>query len=323
MEAFLQNIANNSEWGKLYNIEIIYYNSNQLFSSKNGNAPTDFDNKSFGTGAGWTNPVINKKIIAIAIGGGGGGGTGYRTSAGGGGGGGGGAGEITYAEFFNPRNLYINIGLGGIGGTPDDNTGANGNNGGNTFVRDMRYFQYETGHSGDPAYNPFNKNGILGNSFLVAFGGSGGLKGNSATGGTAGYCLKNSFGQNNTAGNGGSPNTAGSSSNLGSLLVHLNNNLNLYYGFQIPDNMSFPTIGATGGSAGTGGGGGAGANGLFGFGGNGGTYSSYPGTDATDADAYSFGAGGGGSHGDDGTDTGIGNLTKGGDGACGCVILIY
>lgn len=133
----------------------IYYNQNGAFEM-------------------WNKPV-NVKFVYIFIIGGGGGGGGGRTSAlnSACGGGGGGSSSITiglYPANFLPDNLYVQVGAGGVGGSPNVN-GSNGNLSYVSFQPNVSVDANILIASGDTAPT----GGAFGSSSVGGTGGTGGV----------------------------------------------------------------------------------------------------------------------------------------------------
>ena len=119
----------------------------------------------------WQKPRNCKFIYITTIGGGGGGGGGANTSGNGGGGGGGGSSSITKTFIpaaLLPDLLYIQVGLGGLGGA----TATNGGSGGITTI------------SIEPNTTPTNV--IIRSGDVGATGGNGGTIAVAGTGGNGG-----------------------------------------------------------------------------------------------------------------------------------------
>ena len=122
----------------------------------------------------WIKPRGTSMVYMIAIGGGGGGGGGHQKASGtnGGGGGGGGCSGITRGilpSFFLPDSLYIQVGVGGLGGAASTAGGA--------------------GTSSHIMYSPLAyalQNSIISSGGTAAGGGGAGLVGAAGAGGTAG-----------------------------------------------------------------------------------------------------------------------------------------
>jgi len=109
-----------------------------IFNLPNNDSNVDIFTNNGGTTSWqtWVKPKNVKFIHILAIGGGGGGGAGWSAllNSGGGGGGGGSAAVVSgfYPANVLPNTLYIQVGLGGLGGR--DTRGANGGSGSATYV---------------------------------------------------------------------------------------------------------------------------------------------------------------------------------------------
>jgi hypothetical protein len=242
----------------------------------------------------WQKPRSCNFVYITVIGGGGGGGSSSNVSGNGGGGGGGGSSSITHIlipSTLLPDTLYIQVGLGGAGGT----AGGDGSSGGQSYVSIRPSISFidtiirtsdapPLGGNGGTTFTQTSGNlsslGIW-KSIGGDAGGAGGFASNGSTktalansplcggGGGAGKSASNFAGGSILAGGvlGRVAGGSGGGGNGGKGLITITPNLLTYSSTEFP----FATTGGSGGGSNTtiGGGGGNGGAGEIGSGGGG------------------------------------------------------